>query len=288
MLGGGSDGTRPAAIRLAGRVKCHAAALHAQPGRRRLRGERRVGTMCGSPNSSPTTIRPPGLAPPGAARAAPRPGPASRRGRSRDRRRRSVVVRVTAARAASASIGRRRCAMPCLARAPHRVVEHLLLHVDDVERGRPATATRPRAACSSRCPGPISSSRSPRCGSRISRRRSRVMNGCGASTQKRCEYGHADGCFRHQSAAPSTAPPARSGEPPSGRHLRARRRPARSAGCGCRASISTGASQSRPEPSMATSWASRIVKNSWSRRFTWSDTRLRYPSCGRVIIPSTR
>ena len=29
--------------------------------------------------------------------------------------------------------------------------------------------------------------------------------------------------------------------------------------------------QSLPEPSRATSWASRIVKNSWSRRFTWSD-----------------
>ena len=37
-----------------------------------------------------------------------------------------------------------------------------------------------------------------------------------------------------------------------------------------RASISTGA-WSLPEPSRATSWASRIVKNSWSRRFTWSE-----------------
>jgi hypothetical protein len=35
-----------------------------------------------------------------------------------------------------------------------------------------------------------------------------------------------------------------------------------------RASISTGVSQSRPEPSSDTSWQSIIVKNSWSRRFT--------------------
>ena len=33
----------------------------------------------------------------------------------------------------------------------------------------------------------------------------RVMNGCGGSTQKRWEYGHADGFLRHQRAAPTVA-----------------------------------------------------------------------------------
>ena len=42
-----------------------------------------------------------------------------------------------------------------------------------------------------------------------------------------------------------------------------------------RASISTGVLQSRPEPWSETSWQSNIVKNSWSRRFTWSETRER-------------
>ena len=42
-----------------------------------------------------------------------------------------------------------------------------------------------------------------------------------------------------------------------------------------RANMSTGVAQSRPEPSRATNWASRIVKNSWSLRFTWSETLLR-------------
>jgi hypothetical protein len=42
-----------------------------------------------------------------------------------------------------------------------------------------------------------------------------------------------------------------------------------------RASISTGVVQSRPEPSSEVSWQSTIVKNSWSRRLTWSDTRER-------------
>src|SRR5204863_4200448 len=55
-----------------------------------------------------------------------------------------------------------------------------------------------------------------------------------------------------------------------------------------RASIRTGVVQLRPDPSRATSSQSRSVKNSWSRRFTWSDTRERYPSRGRVSIPSTR
>ena len=31
------------------------------------------------------------------------------------------------------------------------------------------------------------------------------MNGCGASTQKRWPYGHAEGFLRHHSAAASTA-----------------------------------------------------------------------------------
>src|SRR5918994_911467 len=44
-----------------------------------------------------------------------------------------------------------------------------------------------------------------------------------------------------------------------------------------RASISTAVSQSRPEPSSAARRASRIVKNSWSRRVTWGGTRLREP-----------
>jgi hypothetical protein len=35
------------------------------------------------------------------------------------------------------------------------------------------------------------------------------MNGCGASTQKRWLYGHAEGWRRHHSGAASTPPPAR-------------------------------------------------------------------------------
>src|SRR3954447_23325990 len=49
---------------------------------------------------------------------------------------------------------------------------------------------------------------SPGRGARASRAVSRVMNGCGASTQKRWPYGHADGFLRHHSAAASTQPAA--------------------------------------------------------------------------------
>ena len=47
--------------------------------------------------------------------------------------------------------------------------------------------------------------RSPGSGPRASRSRSRVMSGCGASTQKRCPYGQAEGFLRHQHATATTA-----------------------------------------------------------------------------------
>src|SRR5688500_13660788 len=55
--------------------------------------------------------------------------------------------------------------------------------------------------------------RSPGFAPRISRSRSRVTNGCGASTKKRCPYGQAEGFLRHQRAAPTTAAPAPSSNP---------------------------------------------------------------------------
>ena len=49
------------------------------------------------------------------------------------------------------------------------------------------------------------------------------MQGCGASTQKRCPYGHADGFFRHHTAAarvPSAASPKHASQPAHGQRYR--------------------------------------------------------------------
>ena len=78
------------------------------------------------------------------------------------------------------------------------------------------------------------------------------MNGCGASTQKRCEYGHADGFLRHQSAAPSDGRAPQQREPAGGGH-QAPSEAGTISRMWRRASIRTGAVQSRPEPSSATS-----------------------------------
>ena len=55
-----------------------------------------------------------------------------------------------------------------------------------------------------------------------------------------------------------------------------------------RPTMITGASQGSPEPSSSDTRADCTVKNSWSRRFTWSDRRLRCPSRGSVTDPSIR
>ena len=88
----------------------------------------------------------------------------------------------------------------------HRVVEHLLLDVEDVQDPAGLQPAGDREACSSRSRG---RSRGPSrrvAGAALRRRRARVMKGCGASTQKRCPYGQADGWVRHQIAAPATTP----------------------------------------------------------------------------------
>ena len=111
---------------------------------------------------------------------------------------------------------RPRLSSPRSAARAHRVVEHLLLQVEDLQRARRRRATRRGRASSSRC-RPDLEHRSPGAGRSTSRSRSRVISGCGASTQKRWPYGQAEGFLRHHSAAPRAAAGARQARAPARR-----------------------------------------------------------------------
>ena len=136
MLGAAPDGTRRRCNQACSRVKCQSAPPSLRSTRRPAASARRASARVGDHVRVAEQLADHDAAarasPPAAAPAARRPGPGSHRARSRGRRRRSCR-RGRAARARRRALGVM-LSMPCSRRAPQRVVEHLLLHVEHVER----------------------------------------------------------------------------------------------------------------------------------------------------------
>ena len=220
--------------------------------------------MCGSPNSSPTTIRPPGLD--HAAQLAQRGVLVGDLAQHRDQI--GAVEAVVADRAAR---GRRRASARC-SRCPARArAPHVWSSI---------------SCCTS------STSRRPS-GREPARHRERVVAGARAHLEQRSPGARLEDlaqalardervrrldpeALRVGAGRRVPAPPERRARPRAAGSSasRAAARHHASSGAGTisrmwrRASISTGAFQSRPEPSRATAGSRPCVKNSWSRRFT--------------------